>query len=156
MLSAATLFSSSSTLLFGGSGGGEYLTDTWTFDGTSWEQVVTPHSPPGRSDASMATLGSKVVLFGGQWDQSGFLNDTWTFDGKDWSQMMTSKSPARRTDAIMAAVGGVIVLFGGLITRRRRRGTPSVSLTGEPRATHRAPGLRARRAGVSSPGPCRL
>ena len=33
-------------LLFGGFGATGYLNDTWTFDGTSCQQVTTPIAPP--------------------------------------------------------------------------------------------------------------
>jgi hypothetical protein len=57
----------------------------------------------------MATMGSKVVLFGG--DQ--FQNDTWTFDGTTWTHVTTSVTPPGRSTATMATLGTKVVLFGG-------------------------------------------
>lgn len=82
-------------VLFGGSNRLRSLGDTWTWDGTKWEQVFPEVSPtPARRGASMAELppsgqagSGKVVLFGGTpYAQRGgsipeFLSDTWTWDG---------------------------------------------------------------------------
>ncbi len=55
----ARYFASMATLggqvvLFGGYGG-NYLNDTWTFDGSSWTQV-TGSGPSARVEASMASI----------------------------------------------------------------------------------------------------
>jgi hypothetical protein len=62
----------------------------------------------------MATLGSEVVLFGGQSaiaffvggqaDGGGFLGDTWTFDGSVWTQVSVSSPPPPRFEATMATL----------------------------------------------------
>jgi hypothetical protein len=52
----------------------------------------------------MATLGNKVVLFGGTSQGSGALNDTWTFDGTSWTQLPVSNRPPAGFDAAMAAL----------------------------------------------------
>src|SRR5262249_37925808 len=39
--------------------------DTWQWDGTTWTALAPPASPPARTNHAMATLGNKVVLFGG-------------------------------------------------------------------------------------------
>jgi len=43
--------------------------------------------PPARIAASAATLGGKVVLFGGQDDNENPLGDTWVWDGASWTQL---------------------------------------------------------------------
>jgi hypothetical protein len=92
-------------VLFGGngsiSGSGDCLSDTWVFDGTSWNQVLASPTPPARDLAVMAALGNVVVLFGGE-DPMGDLNDTWTFDGSTWTQLSVSNPPPVRTLAAMA------------------------------------------------------
>jgi len=60
----------------------------------------------------MATVGSKVVLFGGN-IASVDQNDTWVFEGSSWTQVMTANAPTPRASAAMAALGDEIVLFGG-------------------------------------------
>jgi hypothetical protein len=61
----------------------------------------------------MATLGDKIVLFGGE---SGYLgpdlDDTWTFDGMTWSQV-SGAAPSARSSANLTALGNKVVLFGG-------------------------------------------
>src|SRR4029077_12299668 len=41
-------------VLFGGLDSTGQLSDTWTFDGTTWEQVATGGGPSNRADAAMA------------------------------------------------------------------------------------------------------
>lgn len=104
-------------VLFGNVGG---PTDTWTFDGTSWTQAATvgpTGDPQGLSDsrgfAGMATLGSQVILFGGEQDANHFLNDTWAWDGAKWTQLSPAHQPPARFHQAMATFGSSIVLFGG-------------------------------------------
>ncbi|NTV62184.1 MAG: hypothetical protein HGA65_01435 [Oscillochloris sp.] len=55
-------------VLFGGRGyGGEYLNDTWTWDGNSWTQLNPANSPTARSRHSMAYAATeqRIILFGG-------------------------------------------------------------------------------------------
>jgi hypothetical protein len=54
-------------ILFGGRGAdGALLDDTWTWNGSSWNQVVTSTSPGPRAGAAMTTDGDgHLVLFGG-------------------------------------------------------------------------------------------
>jgi hypothetical protein len=50
-------------VLFGGHGPMP-LSDTWTWDGSTWTQLSIP-GPPGRWSAAMSALGGKIVLYGG-------------------------------------------------------------------------------------------
>ena len=54
-------------VLFGGTGHGALLGDTWTWNGTTWTQQTPATSPPARESASMAydAATGTVVLFGG-------------------------------------------------------------------------------------------
>jgi N-acetylneuraminic acid mutarotase len=71
----------------------------------------------------MATLDTKVVLFGGALNGPGgviingtmvnFMNDTWTWDGVTWTEEHPATSPVGRTGHSMAALNGKIVMFGG-------------------------------------------
>jgi hypothetical protein len=86
-------------VLFGGEGAssnGEYGTfaDTWTWNGTTWT-AQNVAGPSARSGASVATLGSTVVLFGGRDSGGTPLDDTWTWDGTSWTQQMVSGPRAR-------------------------------------------------------------
>jgi hypothetical protein len=111
-----------SVVLFGGCALGfggcstPLLNDTWTFDGTNWTQVTVATSPPVREFASMATLGSQAVLFGG-WTSGGLmLNDTWIFGGSTWTEMTFDSAPPPRATAGMAPLDGKVVLFGGFVS----------------------------------------
>jgi hypothetical protein len=104
--------------LFGGTesqdpeGGFPLLSDTWTFDGSTWTRVTGP-GPSARTGAGSASLGGKAILFGGS-DASGTnFNDTWTFDGTTWTLVPTSTAPSARNDPAMATLGDKVILFGG-------------------------------------------
>ena len=66
------------TVLFGGASLSGVFSDTWEWDGTSWTQLSPAASPPARDAHAMATLGSKVVLFGGG-NGTTAVNDTWSY-----------------------------------------------------------------------------
>jgi hypothetical protein len=104
-------------VLFGNVGG---PTDTWTFDGTSWTQAATvgpTGNPGGLSDSrcfqGMATLGDKVILFGGEQDANDILNDTWSWDGTSWTELSIANAPAARFHPGMTTFQDEIVMFGG-------------------------------------------
>jgi hypothetical protein len=95
-------------VMFGGGGG----SDTWEWDGTNWTDRSPALAPSARSWASMASIGNKVVLFGGS-NGLGVLGDTWEWDGTSWTQLLIPGPPARE-GALMAAYQGQVVLVGGL------------------------------------------
>lgn len=98
-------------VLFGGRAphGGD-LSDTWIFDGTSWSELSVPEAPPARDSAGMATLGSRVVLFGG-FKSATLISDTWMFDGTSWTEVHGSPHPPS-VDS-MAALGGQVTVYTG-------------------------------------------
>jgi hypothetical protein len=123
-------------VLFGGYNGTTgYLNDTWTYNGTTWTQVVgtsgctnsCTNSPSARNSASMAydPATGNMVLFGGL-GSSSYLNGTWTYNGTTWTQVDDSSdlgcttactsSPPLRGYASLAydPATGNMVLFGGL------------------------------------------
>ncbi len=65
--------------------------ETWEYDGTNWQRVITLHSPPPRYNAVMAydSYRKRVVMFGGTDSQQG-LGDTWEYDGVDWYEVLIS------------------------------------------------------------------
>ena len=65
----------------------------------------------GRAGATAATLGDKIVLYGGQ-NYGAPLGDTWTWDGSSWA-LASTEGPDGRFDAVMGVLDGQIVLFGG-------------------------------------------
>ena len=105
------------TVLFGGSGSGGALGDTWIFTGGQWQQLSPATSPPSRYGAVMAydAADGYVVLFGGYDAIGNLLGDTWTFKGGQWTQLNPATSPSPRTYAAMSydSDDGYVVLFGG-------------------------------------------
>jgi hypothetical protein len=96
------------------------LSDTWTWDGTTWTQQFPTTSPPPRYDAAMAydAVNGQVVLFGGAVQtENGLLSDTWTWNGTTWTQQFPTTSPSPRYGAATAydASTGQVLLFGGEI-----------------------------------------
>ena len=110
-------------VLFGGenfsgaNGALNVLSDTWTWNGSTWTQENPTNYPPARSSATMAydPAADNMVLFGGQTGSASVLGDTWVWNGSAWTEASTTGPPARSgaTMAFDAATGNV-VLFGGL------------------------------------------
>jgi hypothetical protein len=111
-------------VLFGGSsaasGTETYFNDTWEWDGESWTKRTPGTVPPERTRAGVASLGGKVVMFGGA-NRTGELNDTWEWDGQDWTPRTVTRAPSPRVGSAMARFGNKVVLFGG--TQRSRSST---------------------------------
>lgn len=101
---------------FGGydPGAGASMSETWTFDGTNWQQHNVP--APGARHFASATYDSarqRVVLFGGA--DSVAMSDTWEWDGAGWTQATTAALPPGRTHTSMCfdTVRGVVLMAGG-------------------------------------------
>ena len=104
-------------VLFGGLNG-DYLGDTWTWDGTAWTRPTPKHEPRPRGASAMAydATRARTVLFGGCCDDNGSsFGDTWTWDGEDWRLRSPAHSPPPRWGAMIAsdAKRRQVVLFGG-------------------------------------------
>jgi N-acetylneuraminic acid mutarotase len=106
-------------VLFGNIGG---YTDTWTFDGTTWTLAAPASAGPtgdpkglfeSRCFQTLATLGDKVILFGGEQDANHVLNDTWAWNGTAWAQLSIANPPPARFHGGTTTYDGKIVLFGG-------------------------------------------
>jgi len=90
-------------VMFGGANGSTKLADTWTFDGTSWQQLAVTGPPAG--SGVMAARAHELVLV--------IAGETWIFDGATWTQLVIT-GPSARSGAVMTSLGGdKIVLFGG-------------------------------------------
>jgi len=70
-----------------------YYSDTWLWDGDSWEQATGEASPPARHDAGMVFDEARgvLLLYGGSAEPKD-LNDTWTWDGKTWTLVASGPS----------------------------------------------------------------
>jgi hypothetical protein len=108
-------------VLFGGTSQdyarGNYLYDTWEYDGANWKEIETAHSPTPRGGFGMAydSCRNKVVLFGGYSDVP-YDSDTWEYDGNDWTEVQSiNVPPPVRSETAMAFDSSRCrsVLFGG-------------------------------------------
>jgi hypothetical protein len=102
-------------VLFGGDAGTGYVSDTWTFSGTSWTKISTYIHPSSRGGAMAADgpASGTVILFGGSL-ATGSTNDTWTFHGLVWARSFPP-APAPRALGSMTydEADGYVLLFGG-------------------------------------------
>jgi hypothetical protein len=105
----------SKVVLFGGlpPTGTTPLDDTWTFDGTEWVDVSPTTSPPASAGTTMATLGSKIVLFVAAGPTPPGV-ETWTFDGSTWTQVTTATAPESSIEENLATLGNEVVLYDTL------------------------------------------
>ena len=103
------------TVLFGGYGDSE-LSDTWTWNGTTWTERFPATIPPARDAASMAydPATGEMVLFGGIRGESD-MADTWVWNGTTWMQRSPANSPSARDGSSVAFDPGTgnLELFGG-------------------------------------------
>lgn len=107
-------------VLFGGytTYGYHSLSDTWEYDGTTWQLSSTPIMPPARFSHSMVydSLRGKMILFGGSGMQVNDAN-TWEFDASGWQQRVTPNAPPSTSRVSGAAVYATaqqqLLFFGG-------------------------------------------
>jgi len=97
---------------------GEYLGDTWEWDGVDWKQVAGtgPSRPTRRREATMAYDRGRrrTVLFGGDGGQAGLHDDTWEWDGVEWARGAVNPPPRRRGHAMAYDSNrDALVLAGG-------------------------------------------
>jgi hypothetical protein len=87
----------------------------WAWNGSTWSSMQLNGGPSEGGNAAATTLGSNIVLFGGDDPCSfGSLNQTWTWNGSAWSAQNPSGAvPGARSSAMMATVNGTALLFGG-------------------------------------------
>ena len=107
---------SQKVILFDGFNG-NYLSDTWVFDGKTWIKLKRATAPPRRSNGQMAydVVTKRVVLFGG-YNGTMWLGDTWLFDGvaQTWTQANPAHSPQGVTGPLMFTdPNGNVDKFGG-------------------------------------------
>jgi hypothetical protein len=90
---------------------------TWTWNGTSWQQVHSPTAPSPRSGAALAydAAHQQVVLYGGTTAQ-GISGETWLWNGKSWQKQVVTNGPTLRQHALLAYDSATqqTLLFSGL------------------------------------------
>lgn len=84
-------------VLFGGGGIGgssdsKGFSDTWTWDGSAWQQRHPSTEPPARTGAGMTYFPEKkvVLMWGGLEDGMRLGADFWSWDGTDWTPIRSS------------------------------------------------------------------
>jgi len=101
-------------IAFGGEAGGQYLDDTWSWDGALWTQVADT-GPSARSLASMVFTDNAggILLFGGRRDGTRH-GDSWQWSENGWVQVENSGPTARAGHALAYDIARKrVVLFGG-------------------------------------------
>jgi hypothetical protein len=107
----------------------QYLSDTWSWNGSTWNNVTDPtHRPPGRLECDMVYDAARhvFVLFGGNVDSNNtVVNDTWlgAWDEQGqkyvWTEVLPqpAPSPSPRSCHRMSydVVRHVAVLYGGWV-----------------------------------------
>lgn len=107
-------------VLFGGDApSGGFRSDTWEWDGTTWEdKTPLSASPPARRDHAMTydSARGRVMMFGGKSGSSGLLQDLWEWNGKTWANLTPSASkPIARSmhGLVFDGSRNRLVMFGG-------------------------------------------
>lgn len=126
------------TVLFGGYDGGNYLDETWTWDGTAWTRQKR-NPAPARTLAAMWYDPNlkKIVIYGGvgritSQDRITRYSDMWTFDGNGWTELKpASGTPGTRYGAqiVVDPRTNHLLLFGGLRTDSVPPVPPSTAAT---------------------------
>jgi hypothetical protein len=94
--------------------GGELLSETWEWDGTTWRKF-TGDGPGGREGAGMAyDAERKVTLLFGGFGADDVHGDTWAWNGTAWRRL-TDAGPSPRAPSLMEfdPVRRNVVLYGG-------------------------------------------
>jgi hypothetical protein len=100
-------------LAVGGAGPVVVFGDTWVFRNGAWAQKHPSKSPPPRYGHGMATLGGKVIVFGGHDASGAALHDTWEWDGVTWTEKTPAHVPSFEfADRIAATtIGAKVVIY---------------------------------------------
>jgi hypothetical protein len=105
-------------VLFGGfyMATGTFLSDTWTWNGSTWHQESPTNVPPVRDAAAMAydAKTGHVILYGG-FNGTGYRQDMWSWTGSDWTLLSPAHVPEARAWTGMATdpTNSNLILFGG-------------------------------------------
>jgi len=107
------------TVVYGGENNSQLVSDTLTFDGTTWTHISGGPTPLRESDRMVFdTALGETVLFGGS-GVTGLplYGDTWIWDGASWTPapLGSNPPPPARTSHTMAydTAHSQVVLFGG-------------------------------------------
>lgn len=92
--------------------------ETWSWDGSDWQQLAPADSPPPRTAASLSDdpEAGGLLLFGGKDSGDGILDaDAWLWQDGTWTEEAPADSPPALKDASMAYDPDLsaVLLFGG-------------------------------------------
>jgi len=102
---------------------GSYRQDTWTWNGTKWEEVDADDKPERRAQPVMwyDPLAKKTILYSGAGAKSidhhaERFSDMWSFDGTNWTRLTETAAPGIRFAPQIALDPNTnkLLLFGGL------------------------------------------
>jgi hypothetical protein len=106
-------------VMFGGSNRGQFMNDTWEWDGVKWE-MKNQQGPSPRNSPSMVYDSKRktIILFGGDagdWNNKKSFGDTWEWNGSIW-KLLSTDGPSARTNHTLAYDKGrdKVILFGGM------------------------------------------
>ena len=111
----------SNLYMFGGAVGIVPTAEMWSFDtvGRAWTPVeaTTGTAPAAREGCTLATVGDKLLLFGGS-TSAGLSNELWEFNLKagEWTYMnadISGRLPRPRTRHSVAVVNATMYVVGG-------------------------------------------
>ncbi len=82
----------------------EVLGDMWSWDGSSWQRILTDLQPSRRWNAQMVfdAHNQNMLLYGGN-SVAAPLNDTWIWDGQTWTEMNPAHHPSDDFDVTSMA-----------------------------------------------------
>lgn len=109
-------------LLYGGDGGsGQFaLDETWSWNGTDWQQLTPATTPGGLARHGMAYDMTRqvMVVFGGRqnsWLPNQAFDTTWEYSNGNWVQVVATFVPPPRCDMGMSfhPALGQVMIFGG-------------------------------------------
>jgi hypothetical protein len=96
---------------------GTLTNETWTWNGTSWQQQHPATSPSPRTGATMAydAAQQQMMLYGGI-TSAGLSDETWTWNGTSWQQLQDAHAPSPRQHALLVYDNATqqMLLFGGI------------------------------------------
>lgn len=112
-------------VLFGGAANGftiaNYLNDTWEWDGTQWQRVITAQSPPALLGACMVhdPVRGRMLLVGLNFISQPLRDlQAWEYDGSNWTlHSISSATLAEATQLTWDPVRQRAVLFDGTSVR---------------------------------------
>jgi hypothetical protein len=110
------------TVLFGGFDLVNFSSETWVWNGTTWDEINTRDEPNSRMLSAMFwdPIRQRITLFGGigrqtRDDRVERFGDMWTFDGSTWTEITPAALPSARyaTAVSFDPINNRVMMFGG-------------------------------------------